>query len=287
MHRRLVDARGLRGCLALIGVLALPTLAGCPTGDGDGVVVGRFYALGCDGAFSFGAEDAPAKYNMGADFFVGEPIIDETELNPRHRLDIRIQRGGNSIEDTDSLYIQVRDVAAVAQAFSDSQGAAVGPDLDVTASLLLYVTCPTFFGSLESAPSANVQACPTVSASDLEALCATTDFNAALDPDVEFPPFTDGDSCILFCRFGQAERGQPVPDGFRIQFGDVISGIFSLNLTDQRMLDSGAEICGDGIDNDGDGETDESDCQVPPGAGKLRGTFNFEVRRGQVAQEFP
>lgn len=282
-------AAGRRGLAFLLGALSALGAVGCPTGDGDGEVVGRFYVLGCDGAFNYGARDAPASYDMGADFFVGEPILDETELNPRHRLDLRIQRGGNTMEDTDSLYIQVRDVAAVAERFATGQPIPVGPDVQVSAALLLYVTCPTFFGALEAAPphEPGVATCPTVSATEVQALCESTDFNESVDPDAPFPPFEDHHSCLILCRFGEAEWGQPTPDSFKVDFGDVVAGIFSLRVTDQRLRQQGLEICADGVDNDGDGDTDEGDCELSPGRGMLRGTFNFEVRRGQVAQEFP
>lgn len=279
-------AHGL-GLAALFGLAALVTLVGCPSGEGEGRVVGRFYVLGCDDAYSFGSPETPAFYDMGANFFVGEPILDDTAVSPRHRLDLRLQKGGNNLEGGDSLYIQVWDVAAAAQQFSLGQGSPVGKGQAVRASLLLYVTCPTFYGSLTAAPRMDLEACPTLDATDTEARCATLDFNAPLDPDTDFAPLVTGHSCIVFCRLGSARRGQEVPQGFAVDFGDEVQGFFQINLTDSRLMEAGVEICGDGVDNDGDGEVDEEDCEVSPGMGTLRGSFNFEVRRGQVAQEFP
>ncbi len=264
-------------------------LGGCPTGDGEGEVVGTFFLLSCDDAFNYGSSGAPARYDMEANFFVGEPIVDERESNPVNRLDIRIQRGGNNIEDVDSLYIQIANVRSVAESFSASAyaGTPVAESENVRANLSLYVTCPTYFGRLAATLPAGAQACPNLDPATRDALCESMDYNAPVDPAVAFSPFEPQSSCLIFCRFGNAERGGNVPHDFAIDFGDVVQGIFHLNLVEQRLLMSGAEICDDGVDNDGDGEVDETACEHTAGAGTIMGKFNFEVRRGQVAQEFP
>jgi len=271
--------------LLLLALLA----SGCPTGDGEGEVVGTFFLLSCDDAYDYGSRDTPAHYNMEANFFVGEPVIDERESNPVNRLDLRIQRGGNNIEDVDSLYIQIADVRSVAESFSGTayEGSPVGERWNVRASLSLYVTCPTYYGRLAATVSPASPACPALDAATLDALCETMDYDEPMDPAAAFPPFGPESSCLIFCRFGEAERGTTVPHDFAISFGDVVQGFFHLNLVEQRLLTQQAEICGDGKDNDGDGDIDETDCEVSTGGGRLMGRFNFEVRRGQVAQEFP
>ena len=278
------NALGAVPWVLLMGSLAL---AGCPTGDGEGRVSGQFYVLGCDGAYNFGSRTTPAAYDMRADFFVGEPQIDPTEVAPKNRLDLRIQRGGNNVEDADSLYLQISDVKQVARQFAASQGTPVGPASTVRASLLLYVTCPTFFGSLEATYHAAQTACPSLDATTVDTLCNQMDYNESFAPDLAPAPFAPEHSCILFCQLGAAKRGEPVPDDFEVDFGDTVRGIFHLTLSESRLLQSGVEICADGIDNDGDGETDEEECALSSGFGRLVGKFNFEVRRGQVAQEFP
>jgi len=273
--------------VVLLVALGLSAMPGCPTGDGDGVVVGRIYVLGCDGEFDYGAVDAPAYYDMGADFFVGEPILDDSSFQPRQRLDLRIQHGGNNIEDTDSLFIQIRDVQAVAERVGAGKGVPVGPGWDTAASLLLYVTCPTFYGSIQASAAPGVEACPTMSATETQSLCADADFKASLDPSEPAAPFSMGQSCVIFCELGSVQPGVDVPHQFKVDFGDVVSGLFFFNLTDPRLDEQGVEICGDGFDNDGDAEVDESDCTRAAGQGHLAGAFHFVVRRGQVAQEFP
>jgi hypothetical protein len=271
-------------------VLALALLAGgCPTGDGEGQVVGAFYLLACDDAYDYGSRSAPAHYDMGANFFVGEPIIDERETNPVNRLDLRIQRGGNNIEDVDSVYIQIADVGVLAEQFvaADYAGSPVGVTENIQATLSLYVTCPTYFGRLAATLPAGAAACPALDPAARDALCEAMDYNQPLDPAAALPPFEAQSSCLIFCRFGKAERGSAVAHDFAIDFGDIIQGFFHLHLVELRLATSGAEICDDGVDNDGDGSVDEADCEEPTGAGQLMGTFNFEVRRGQVAQEFP
>jgi hypothetical protein len=281
----MVDPVSRVGALLVVALLS----SGCPTGDGEGEVVGDFFLLGCDDAFDYGSRANPVRYDMEANFFVGEPIVDELETNPVNRLDIRIQRGGNNIEDVDSVYIQIADVRVVAESFSASgyAGSPVGESQNIRATLSLYLTCPTYFVRLAATVSAGVDACPDLDASDRDALCESMDYKETLDPVAAFPPFAQQSSCLIFCRFGAAERGREVPHDFAIDFGDVVQGFFHLNLVEQRLLASGAEICDDGLDNDGDGDVDETDCEISTGAGRLMGKFNFEVRRGQVAQEFP
>lgn len=273
------------------GVLLLAALflGGCPTGDGEGEVVGEFFLLGCDDAFDYGSLATPAHYDMEANFFVGEPIVDERESNPVNRLDLRIQQGGNNIEDVDSLYIQIANVRTAAEAFADAaySGSPVGEGQNIRANLSLYVTCPTYFGRLAATVSASALACPALDPAARDALCEAMDYDEALDPAQAFAPFSNESSCLIFCRFGMAERGSEVPHDFAVDFGDVVQGIFHFNLVEQRLLAQGAEICNDGTDNDGDGEVDEANCEISQGGGRLMGKFNFEVRRGQVAQEFP
>lgn len=286
-RHRFRPGRSLFGFCALLALTLLAS--GCPTGDGEGQVVGVFFLVSCDDAFNYGSRSSPARYDMEANFFVGEPIIDERETNPVNRLDIRIQQGGNNVEDVDSLYIQIADVRSVAESFSASaySGTPVGETQNIRASLSLYITCPTYFGRLAATVSPTVPACPGLDTATLDALCETMDYDEVLDPTAAFPPFAPESSCLIFCRFGKAERGSAVGHDFAINFGDVVQGFFHLNLMEQRLLATGLEICEDGLDNDGDGDVDESDCSLSAGAGRLMGRFNFEVRRGQVAQEFP
>ncbi len=275
-------------CLAAVLSVA-PLVGGCPTGDGEGEVVGVFFLLGCDDAFDYGSVDAPVRYDMEANFFVGEPIVDELESHPTNRLDIRIQRGGNNIEDVDSLYFQIADVRQVAESFSATgySGTSVGYGENVRALLSLFVTCPTFFGSLVATVDASAPACPDLDPVQRDELCDSLDYNSPLDPVATLGPFAPGSSCLIFCRFGSARRGEQVRPDFSINFGDVVQGLFYLTLVEQRLLESGQEICDDGRDNDGDGVADETDCTDSAAGGWLMGKFNFEVRRGQVAQEFP
>lgn len=271
----------------LLAALGLSALPGCPTGEGDGAVVGQIYVLGCDGEFDFGAVDAPAFFDLRANFFVGEPILDDSAVQPRQRLDLRIQRGGNNIEDTDSLFIQLRDLQAVAELVVAGRGVPVGPDEATTASLLLYVTCPSFYGSLQAAAAPGVEACPTLSATETQSLCAGTDFNVSPDPRAPVAPFSAGQSCVVFCELGAVQPGGAVPEAFAVDFGEVVSGLFYFSVADSRLAGQAVEVCADGFDNDGDGEVDETDCTQAVGQGHLAGGFHFVVRRGQVAQEFP
>lgn len=280
---RRVDAWAQIGLLAL----GLSILSGCPTGAGDGAVVGRIYVLGCDGEFDFGAVDAPAFFDLRADFFVGEPILDDSAGQPRQRLDIRIQRGGNNIEDTDSLFLQLRDLQGVAELVAAGRGVPVGPEEATTAALLLYVTCPSFYGSLQAVAAPGVEACPTLSATETQSLCAGTDFDVSPDPSAPTPPFSVGQSCVVFCQLGAVRPGEAVPQDFAVDFGDVVSGLFFFSVTDPRLVGQAVEVCADGFDNDGDGAVDEADCTRAAGQGHLAGGFHFVVRRGQVAQEFP
>jgi hypothetical protein len=276
-----------RGAAGLALVAAALGLAACATGEGEGYVVGRFYLLGCDGVIDYGSADAPAFFDLRANFFVGEPILDDSAVAPRNRLDLRLQRDGNTVEDADSLYFQLDELPAVAGQFARYEGTPIGTGQVARASLLLYVTCPTYFGRLEATSHPGQAACPTLDASTVEALCDDLDLDRPTAPAVPLPPFLEGGSCLIFCTLGSARRGAEVAADFAVDFGDTVRGIFSLTLVEQRLAESQVEICADGVDNDGDGEIDEDGCTRSTGFGYLQGAFEFEVRRGQVTQEFP
>ena len=96
---------------------ALCALAGgCTVGDGNGVVNGSIFLLGCsDNGDNFGTKDMPRFFDLSPHFFAGEPIEDIAIALPTNRLLMRIQRNGNRIEVTDTLYVDVEDAYEVAR----------------------------------------------------------------------------------------------------------------------------------------------------------------------------
>ncbi len=260
--------------------------AACSGPEGKGVVAGELFIEGCDGLDHYGTSSFPAYFDLRANYVLGEPVQDESDFPVAHRLDVRLQRGSNSIEDADALYIQFSRVAVTAKRFAAHQLIPVAVGESVQATLSLYLTCPTFFDGPEAQP-ATENACPEVSAEEQERLCAGTVFGRLEVVPTPQAPFSRGHSCILLCRFGAARRGEPVSDSFEINYEDEVSGIYFFSLSDRRLVYDHLEICGDGLDNDGDGRVDEEDCTRVTSGGFVQGNFHFKAHRAKSVQVIP
>ncbi len=270
--------------------LSLPLLAllfsGCITLEGSGVVGGELYILGCNEADNYGVEQFPAYFDLMANFFVGEPIKDESAVATQNRLDIRIQKGTNTIEDADLLYIQITRVALAARRFSSYEPLPVGVHENVKASLSLSLTCPTFFDG----PEANAtlpEACPSLTQNQQEELCENMVYGRWNQLRIPMEPFTVGHSCLVVCQFGDTKRGDTIGEEFSIDFGDVVSGFFFFTLNNRRHLYDNVEICDDGTDNDCDGTVDEPLCIPSSTGGFIQGNFSVKLRRAKAIQAFP
>jgi hypothetical protein len=262
------------------------TAVGCVKPEGNGIVGGRLFIEGCNETDNYGDKHSLAYFDLRANFFVGEPVKDESAVPTAHRLDIRLQKGSNTIEDTDSLYIQVSKVALTARNFVIYQPVSVGVDENVKASLALYLTCPSFFDGPE-VNKTGISSCPSITASEQEEMCNSTIYGELDQMPIPHAPFALGDSCIVFCQFGDAMRGDTIGDDFSIDFGDEVSGIYFFTLNNRRIVYDNSEICADGIDNDNDGVIDEDICENITSGGFVQGNFKIKLLRAKAIQAFP
>jgi len=258
----------------------------CSGPEGKGVVAGELFIEGCDGLDHYGTSSFPAYFDLRANYVLGEPVQDESDFPVAHRLDVRLQRGSNSIEDADGLYIQFSRVAVTAKRFAAHRLIPVAVGESVQATLALYLICPTFFDGPEAHPSGDV-ACPEVSAEEQDRLCEETVFGRLEVVPTPQAPFSQGHSCILLCKFGSARRNEPVADSFEINYEDEVSGIYFFSLSDRRIIYNNLEICSDGIDNNGDGRVDEEDCTRLTSGGFVQGNFSFKAHRAKSVQVIP
>ncbi len=269
----------------LLTLLVLTT-AGCIAPEGDGVVGGEIFIIGCNETDNYGEELYPAYFDLQANFFVGEPVKDEAAVPTQHRLDIRLQKGSNTIEDADSLYIQITRVALAARRFAAWEPLPVGIDQNAKASLSLYLTCPSFFDGPEANPT-GPEYCPTLTPEQQQELCDGTVYGEMDQLRLPHEPFSEGQSCLVLCQFGSAQRGDTIDDDFSIDFGDVVSGVYFFTLNNRRMVYDSAEICDDQIDNDGDGIIDEDLCDYRTTGGFVQGNFTVKLRRAKAILAFP
>ncbi|MCC6749414.1 MAG: hypothetical protein IT371_17250 [Deltaproteobacteria bacterium] len=193
---------------ALVVLPATLLFAGCLTNTGEGWIVGSLRVESCrDGE----ALDRPGTFDLGADFFAGDPLFDSDPASgqKRNSLALRIQQTSNRVEEADGLALHFHDLAQVARAFAAEvplpvsadyacpQGRCVPSQRTIEAQLSLFNTCPgnrhALAGSSRElladpppagAPAAarpatclrpsgqEIAACPTLSAADQQALRA-------------------------------------------------------------------------------------------------------------------
>ena len=276
------NMRFLASPLLIISIL----LGACSGPEGKGVVAGEIFIEGCDGPDHYGTSSFPAYFDLRVNYALGEPVPDESDFPDAHRLDIRLQRGTNSMGDSDALYIQFSRVSTTAKRFSAYQLIPVAVGESVQATLSLYLTCPTFFDGPEAQPLAE-QACPEVTPAEQDRLCTEAVFGKLEGITAPQAPFSIGHSCILLCRFGEIRRGDPVAENYEIHYEDEISGIYFFTVQNRRVIYNHLEICADMIDNDNDGKVDEEDCTRLTTGGFVQGNFQLKAHRAKSVQVIP
>jgi hypothetical protein len=253
--------RRLAPALALLVV-------GCTVGDGTGEAVGALYVKGCQEGGDFGSFLEPRYYNLGANFFAGEPIEDIKKDGDLNRIVIRLQKSGKSNDLIDLLQFDVVNSYLVAtclsgRALPDDQFRSfcqtppgqttprmrIGPNLPIRSSLALRETCPY-----------------------AQRVGNARDGDGARIDQVVPLPLSEWRSWIEFTAFGAATRG-PVLPTFKVEFNERISAQrFHVELVDDRVVEA------------------DRRRDVPPTPdliGVLDGNFDFELERGQGAQTFP
>lgn len=272
-------------CFLRFFVLFTFALQACSIPEGKGIVAGEMFVEGCNGPHHYGTASFPAYFDLRANHIFGEVIQDESDFPEAHRLDVRLQRSTNTLGDADALYIQFSRVATTAKRFASWQLIPVATSETVQATLSLYLTCPSFFDGPEAHPHQN--ACPTVSIEEQQRLCREIRYGKITSVTTPQPPFSEGHSCILLCSFGKARRDEVVQDDFEIREDDEIAGMFFFTLQNRRTIYNRLEVCGDGIDNDGDGIIDEEDCSRITTGGFVQGNFRFQARPPTYVQVIP
>jgi hypothetical protein len=259
---------------------------GCTVGDGAGHASGPLFVLDCDGGANRGTPESPVEFDLSPRFFAGEPINDVRQGGTTNRLIIRLQRVGGSIEIGDTLFFDIANAREVARCVRGrvvrAPNGTLVPDYDtdlcfraegkpprvrlnpyglVTSSLAPAATCETTEG--HAAGGRNVVG-TAVS-------CRGPD---GCPPDGQFESFIDIES------FGSAkdtnpsaEARRPIPEGFKVEFGERIHvSFFRVTLEDAAVVEAARE-----------------NRPTPPPAigGVLEGYFDFDLARGRAGQTFP
>jgi hypothetical protein len=279
----------LKRSLILVAVVAAPVGACNDIGSGSGSAQGPLWILGCRDRDPLGTPDTPQDFNLEPTFFAGEPIEDIAGVPPSNRLIISMRRNGNSVEINDTLYFDIRDSAQIARCIRgrtvngvpdwDTSSGYLSPDGTVATvppappwcmqpatidglpqiHLVPFGPVAVSFQPLASCHSTmHPPAIVTITGVASDGYITFTDFGTAVDPDqANTPP--------------DAREG--IKDDFKVAYDDRLQATFQFNVEDARVA---AAI---------------RDKVVPPPqpviGGMLSGNFDFDLKRGRVAQTFP
>jgi len=125
---------------AALHLAVLSCVAGCKLGTGNGVVAGSVYLAQCYDLQPLGSLDAPAVFDLAPQFYVADSVFDLPRPEPNNRLAIRVQSGGNLIDEANALLVSVASERLVLPLIG--QAIPVGPDTNVRATLSLQRMCP-------------------------------------------------------------------------------------------------------------------------------------------------
>jgi hypothetical protein len=131
----------MRLCALAVCLVAFAA-SGCGFGDGVGTLAGALYVRGCSQSNDYGSPNAFAGYSMNPQFFEGQPVDSppyERRFHPVNHLGIRMQNRALRQELADVLYVNIADVAMVAQVVN--MPLTLGPATNVRATLKLNETC--------------------------------------------------------------------------------------------------------------------------------------------------
>jgi hypothetical protein len=272
-----------RGFLLTAGipmVLATVSAAGCTVGNGSGYADGMLWILGCEDGSNYGSETAPAEFHLSPTYFAGEPIEDIGDAKPAHnRIIMRIQRNGNALEITDTLYVDVPFSYEVAQCL---RGRTVGgvPDWDTTTGTVDPTVTQPWCGPI------GANGVPVIN------LVPYGPVNVSLTPfgtchSQAHPPTVIGvtgvaqQGTIEFLDFGSAAQPTLAPDArtpvdgdFKVAYGDRLHAFFNITLLQDERVTNAIRL----------------NLSPPPDpiiGGTLAGEFDFDLERGRSAQTFP
>lgn len=293
-------------------VFALLCWAGCTPGSGTGAVTGDIFLAECSGNHDSlscltgsaadcvapdGSSDPAAQLqclvaqtrcsqfhlDLRPQFFAGEPIEDPSATGTqRNRLLIRIQRLGKRPEFDDVLMFDVHDQFEVARCLRQRTRSDGSPDWDPRACAQVgddvYVRVGP--GEFVRASLTLVNSCGSIPLVGTPSIDSR--YKAAPEPVWAGPG--PNDSWVVFSTFGSAmqrsklpSERDPVPDDFKLLFGDTIDGkSFRLQIEDDRVLE--AQLLGPLFQ----GPIPESRIN-----GVVEGQFHFDLQRSSSAQAYP
>jgi hypothetical protein len=272
-----------RGHLLMVVGLTAAMAGGCVVGEGSGSAQGPLWMLGCFEGDDDGTEANPIMYDLAPTYFVGEPIEDISDGPPSNRLIIRMQRNGNALEITDTVYFDIpnsRDVAACLRG-QTINGVPNGWDNVSTGTVdtLDPAWCQP------PVPPPDGSGFPRIRLFPFGPVRSSfTPFNtcesSAHPPHITSITGVAADGWIDFLDFGSAEENGLAPDerhdldkDFKVDFGQRLYANFHIVMGDDRVV------------------TAERLMVEPPPAptigGTLDGYFDFDLQRGQGAQTFP
>jgi hypothetical protein len=273
--------------LITTAALAAASAAGCVVGDGTGSASGNLFMLACLDGTDWGSPTAELFYDLQPRYFVGEPIEDIADISPLHpaanELIIRMQRNGNALEITDTLYFTIRNSGEVAACLRGQTINGV-PQWDTTTGTVdatvmdpwcMPPVAPpggTGLPRIHLAPSLPVQ----VSFTPLGTCVSTMH-----PPAIVSITGVAMDGWIDFLDFGSATAEQDKPpdmrdgvgDDFKVAFGQRLRANFHIVMGDDRV----ATAIKLGI----------NEPPAPTIGGTMDGNFDFDLQRGQGAQTFP
>ncbi len=276
----LVDGwpRGRRRRVLHVGGLATALIAAwagaCGDGHGTGEARGPLYIKDCNGNQDFGGAEEPKEFDLQPRFLAGEPTEDISPGERDNRLVIRLQRSKKRIEYNDVLAFDVAKTYAVARCVRGRILPNGMPDYDAK-------NCVQVPGEAGAPPRqrARVGVNQPIRANLMPRItCQKNIIGTAVSAEDK----ADGtwESWIEFEEFGRArqddrpaDKRDPVPFDFKIDFGErVHASQFQVTLTDDRVVKAARLMTG----------FTESELR-----GSLKGSFDFDLERGQAAQTFP
>lgn len=275
----------MRKQLVIAAGLAAASAGGCGVGDGTGSAKGDLFMVGCLEGGDYGEPGAPIAYDLSPSYFVGEPIEDISDARPAaNQLTIRLQRNGNALEITDTLYFQIPSSYDVATCLRGQtingvpqwDTTSTGTLVDLNAPPWCEAPVPVAMGGTGLPRIHLVPAGPVrVSFTPLNT-CASKQH----PPAIVSITGVARDGWIDFQDFGTAmDNSVPsdmrtgVGNDFKVDFGQRLRASFHADMDDDRVQTALRMM----VDPPRD----------PTIGGTLDGDFDFDLSRGQGAQSFP
>ncbi|HET6285058.1 MAG TPA: hypothetical protein VFH73_29135 [Polyangia bacterium] len=243
----------------------------CTVGSGSGAAKGNLFVNGCG---DNGENLAAGVFDLSPKFFAGEPIEDIARGGIlTNRLVIRMQRNGNRIEVTDTLYFDVHSAYEVARCLRGKTNNGV-PDWDTSG----WCDWTGGAGGNVMAERPRIQIGHKLPVSSSLALLYTCNRARVVGVGV------DG-SWIDFLDFGKAAQPQftnpddrkTVPGDFKVDFGDRLQANFFVMLEDEHLVQAMEDM--DPIP--------KANIGGMLGGAPETGRFDFDLERGRAAQPFP